>query len=408
MYITRQSIPGPGHPGDKDPVLYAIKQEVPKRALGSNEQPGSAKKSLIQAFRSCSHIWGAAAPITLSILDAVQRRAIRLIGDPSALTCHLQPLSHRRAVEEEARIWKLSRRREDRKCGEAVETAKHIIFDCPALCRRRSSYLDVVQDEGRQAAITAAEELSLAIDFTRRCQQSITELAPAQLKTHIKAAEVEFLLKLHKDKPMHGIFYKHLEEHGLSQQSSGLKSETEGFIMACKDGVFNTLVYRSRVMGVNVPDARCRACRQAPETLMHLLSACKTYAGTAYVHRHNDETPVLTYAPGDIESVVENERCRIYWNYSFPTLELVQATKPDIVLLDHQRCSALSFRHLPRLHCLLVMVIGSLGGMRSALLSALRAMPVWRAAAHILAARIQKAVILGSLRLLRAHDTRTQ
>nr|CAH7715617.1 unnamed protein product [Callosobruchus chinensis] len=46
----------------------------------------------------CSHIWGAAAPTTLSILlDAVQRRAIRLIGHP-ALTCHLQPLSQRRAV----------------------------------------------------------------------------------------------------------------------------------------------------------------------------------------------------------------------------------------------------------------------------------------------------------------------
>nr|CAH7745654.1 unnamed protein product [Callosobruchus chinensis] len=53
-----------------------------------------------QAIRSpeyCLHIWGAAALTTLSILDAVQRRAIRLIGDP-ALTCHLQPLSHRRAV----------------------------------------------------------------------------------------------------------------------------------------------------------------------------------------------------------------------------------------------------------------------------------------------------------------------
>nr|CAH7723318.1 unnamed protein product [Callosobruchus chinensis] len=118
-----------------DPVLYAIKQEVLKRALGSNEQPGSAKKSLIQAlgvtitenmiwhehvssiataagkklgylFRArkyfspsnlltlykaqirpsleyCSHIWGAAAPTTLSILDAVPSRAIRLIGDPA-------------------------------------------------------------------------------------------------------------------------------------------------------------------------------------------------------------------------------------------------------------------------------------------------------------------------------------
>nr|CAH7738721.1 unnamed protein product [Callosobruchus chinensis] len=47
----------------------------------------------------CSHIWGAAAPTTLSILDAVQRREIRLIGEP-ALTCHLQPLSHRRAVDD--------------------------------------------------------------------------------------------------------------------------------------------------------------------------------------------------------------------------------------------------------------------------------------------------------------------
>nr|CAH7731086.1 unnamed protein product [Callosobruchus chinensis] len=44
-----------------------------------------------------NQIWGAAAPTTLSILDAVQRRAIRLIGDP-VLTCHLQPLSHRRVV----------------------------------------------------------------------------------------------------------------------------------------------------------------------------------------------------------------------------------------------------------------------------------------------------------------------
>nr|CAH7768350.1 unnamed protein product [Callosobruchus chinensis] len=45
----------------------------------------------------CAHIWRAAAPSTLSILDAVHRRAIRLTGDP-ALTCYLQPLSHRRDV----------------------------------------------------------------------------------------------------------------------------------------------------------------------------------------------------------------------------------------------------------------------------------------------------------------------
>nr|CAH7733702.1 unnamed protein product [Callosobruchus chinensis] len=55
------------------------------------------KAQIRPCLEYCSHIWGAAAPTTLSILDVVQRRAIRLIGDP-ALTCHLQPLSHRPAV----------------------------------------------------------------------------------------------------------------------------------------------------------------------------------------------------------------------------------------------------------------------------------------------------------------------
>nr|CAH7718513.1 unnamed protein product [Callosobruchus chinensis] len=54
-------------------------------------------KTQIRPKLEYSHFWGAAAPATLSLLEAVQRRAIRLIGDP-ALTCRLQPLSHRRAV----------------------------------------------------------------------------------------------------------------------------------------------------------------------------------------------------------------------------------------------------------------------------------------------------------------------
>nr|CAH7748900.1 unnamed protein product [Callosobruchus chinensis] len=53
------------------------------------------KAQIRPSLEYCSHIWGVAAPLTLSILDAVQRKAIRLIDD---LTCHLQPLSHRRAV----------------------------------------------------------------------------------------------------------------------------------------------------------------------------------------------------------------------------------------------------------------------------------------------------------------------
>nr|CAH7721186.1 unnamed protein product [Callosobruchus chinensis] len=55
------------------------------------------KAQIRPSLEYCSHIWGAAAATTLSILDAVQRRAIGLIGDPT-LTCHLQPLYHRHTV----------------------------------------------------------------------------------------------------------------------------------------------------------------------------------------------------------------------------------------------------------------------------------------------------------------------
>ena len=45
----------------------------------------------------CSHVWGAAPLSTLSILDSIQRKAIRLSDDP-VLTERLPSLAHRRAV----------------------------------------------------------------------------------------------------------------------------------------------------------------------------------------------------------------------------------------------------------------------------------------------------------------------
>nr|CAH7724479.1 unnamed protein product [Callosobruchus chinensis] len=71
-----------------------------QQLLGKSSDIYSDSSNLLTLYKAqigpsldyCSHIWGAAAPTTLSILDAVQRRAIGLFGDP-ALTCYLQPLS---------------------------------------------------------------------------------------------------------------------------------------------------------------------------------------------------------------------------------------------------------------------------------------------------------------------------
>ncbi|CAH2014869.1 unnamed protein product, partial [Acanthoscelides obtectus] len=55
------------------------------------------KAQIRPSLEYCSHVWGAAALTTLSMLDAVQRRVIRLIDD-SSLTDSLGTLSHRPAV----------------------------------------------------------------------------------------------------------------------------------------------------------------------------------------------------------------------------------------------------------------------------------------------------------------------
>ncbi|CAH1993680.1 unnamed protein product [Acanthoscelides obtectus] len=55
------------------------------------------KAQIMPSLEYCSNVWGSAAPTTLSMLDAVQMRAVRLIDD-SSLTDSLGTLSHRRAV----------------------------------------------------------------------------------------------------------------------------------------------------------------------------------------------------------------------------------------------------------------------------------------------------------------------
>nr|CAH7762182.1 unnamed protein product [Callosobruchus chinensis] len=78
----------------------------------------------------CSDIRGAT---TLSILDTVQRRAIRLIGD-LALNCQLQPLSHWRAVGSLSLVYLYSN-------GFCSSELTSIIppLSKPARCTRRTS-----------------------------------------------------------------------------------------------------------------------------------------------------------------------------------------------------------------------------------------------------------------------------
>ena len=55
------------------------------------------KAQIHSCLEYCSHLWRGASKHSLNTLDAIQRRAIRLIGDP-ALTDTLGSLAHRGSV----------------------------------------------------------------------------------------------------------------------------------------------------------------------------------------------------------------------------------------------------------------------------------------------------------------------
>nr|CAH7723288.1 unnamed protein product [Callosobruchus chinensis] len=91
------------------------------------------KAQIRPSLEYCSHIWGAPVPTILSILDAVQRRANRLIGDP-VLTCHLQPPSHRRTVGDLSLFYQYS----NGFCSSEL-TSKIPPLSKPARCTRGTS-----------------------------------------------------------------------------------------------------------------------------------------------------------------------------------------------------------------------------------------------------------------------------
>ena len=55
------------------------------------------KAQIRPCLEYCSHLWRGASKHSLNTLDAIQRRAIRLLGDPAS-TDTLDPLAHRRSV----------------------------------------------------------------------------------------------------------------------------------------------------------------------------------------------------------------------------------------------------------------------------------------------------------------------
>ena len=90
---------------------------------------------------------------------------------------------------------------------------------------------------------------------------------------------------------MHGQYPARVNKPHVDQEkthqwlrSSGLKSETEGLIIAAQDQSLATKSYHHKIIN-NDSDPKCRMCREFEETIDHILSGCRVLAKTEYIQR---------------------------------------------------------------------------------------------------------------------------
>ncbi|KAF7642179.1 hypothetical protein LDENG_00262910 [Lucifuga dentata] len=103
-------------------------------------------------------------------------------------------------------------------------------------------------------------------------------------------------------------------------------------------------VYHSR------QDPWCRLCKDAPETVQHIVAGCKMLDGTAYTERHNQVAGIVyrnicaEYGLEVLKSkwetppkVVENGRAKVLWDFKFQTDKQLLDNQPDMVVVDKEQ-----------------------------------------------------------------------
>ena len=106
-------------------------------------------------------------------------------------------------------------------------------------------------------------------------------------------------------------------------------------------------------------DSLCRVCKKVDENIDHIVSGCSKLAKKEYARRHDKLEKIVhrklarkcTFEAGDKwyehepESALEDEDYKILRNFSFQTDHVIQARRPDLVVVNKKErsCKIIDF-----------------------------------------------------------------
>ncbi|MEO1764700.1 MAG: reverse transcriptase domain-containing protein [Cyanobacteria bacterium J06629_18] len=197
-------------------------------------------------------------------------------------------------------------------------------------------------------------ELEMNTDLKEDGQTKIQSVK--KIKQEVKNRILKRDARIWEEKALHGKFVKRIRECDVDRiathawlNSTGLKGETEGLIIAAQDQSLPTKLHQAKITKV-INDSSCRVCGEKDESVDHIITGCKDLAMNEYLDRHNK---VATFVHWEIckhycievedksynhkpQKVTENNDVTILWDMQIQTDRHIPANRPDIVIKDRR------------------------------------------------------------------------
>ena len=221
-------------------------------------------------------------------------------------------------------------------------------------------------------------------------------------------------------------------------QRGTLKRETESLITAAQEQALRTKYQRAKIEKDGTSPL-CRMCKQADETVSHIVSECSKMAQPEYKERHDKVVTAVHWGLAKThglehseqwyqqraEKISANDKVKLFWDFNVFTDRVIEARKLDIMVLNKETKECLvvdivvpgdtrvntredekieKYRSLCRelerlwgINCRVVpIVVGALGMIPARLFAHLKMLYI-----NLSIETIQKSAILGTARTLR-------
>jgi hypothetical protein len=202
------------------------------------------------------------------------------------------------------------------------------------------------------------KEDELLRNCSNQIETEVKDITDVLTKKQLKENQLRQHESKWKSKPLHGEFFRKVEELGVTDHTwlmkGQLKKETEALIMSAQESALRVNYIKFKI-DHTVADPTCRMCHQFPETIQHIVCGCPKLAKSEYQLRHDRMGKVIHWALArkwgfDVAekyfehtpvAVLENENCKILWDFSIRTDRTIKNQRPDLTLVNKNEERAL-------------------------------------------------------------------